>query len=81
MEFKDVSVLMKKNLCFPKYLLNLSVNSVEEFIPSLPVLANTPYTHSLLQRINFTIENILFHSEAVLQILQVSYLKNKYIFP
>lgn len=70
MEFKDVSVLMK-NLSFPKYLLNLSITSVEEFITSLPVLANTSHTHSLLQRIHFTIENILFHSEVILHIYKL----------
>lgn len=69
-----------KNLDLPKYLLNLSITSTEELNASIPILANISHMQSLLQRINFTIESILFHLEVVLQILQVSYLKTNKFF-
>lgn len=74
--FSTVEVNLK-NPYFPKYLLNLSITSIEELNASLPILANISHTRSLLQRINFTIENTLFHTDVVLQIWQVSYLKKK----
>lgn len=47
--FSTVEVKLEKSFFLPKYLLNLSITSVEEFNVRLPILANISHTHSVTE--------------------------------